>query len=497
MFGLPKKLERYSLPLLTAAWLFLIIGLILLGISPISDSDVFMHLALGREFFRNGSLPLTDPFIVSQFRDWAAWHEWGGYALMYLVYSLLGYAGLIGLKLFLAGSALFPSYRALRKSDLLTSWPQFLICLCGVIALGLRFSARTSLIADALLALTIAIVLADSQSGSSSRKIWLLPPLILLWINVHSSFPLAWAALGIWIISCFVARGWGEMKRAVLVFIVCVLVPLLNPQGLEGVLAPFRVLRLKQEYMQHLILEWNPTFSPSMLGFMETWLFAAFLILSSLLILISLKQGMVRQKIIYAFLAVFLVALGFSANRFIPGVVFGLILVTCSIPIRTRALGIKLNSCLAIISLSFVFFILSGQYRRAGLPHQIGVGVDYRVFPNEETIQIIKNMVGDGPLRNDFYFGCYLAWMLDGQPKIFVHGYVTDMRVLQEHFSGFGQSREHFDLDAQKWGTGGVLLRRDSRSSKLFELLSEHPRWFSAATDEASILFLPRASRVQ
>lgn len=476
--------------LLKSTWLFLVIGLILLGISPITDSDVFMHLALGRELFRSGALPVVDPFIVSQFRDWTTWHEWGGYALIYSLYSLLGYAGLTALKLSLVGGALYPSFRALRRTDAVFSWPQLIIFFCGVVALGFRFSERTSLIGDVLLTLSIAVVLMDWNREVHSKKVWFLPLIVIVWTNVHASFPLAWGVVIIWMFSSLITNGWQRSKAAIPVAIACFAAPLLNPRGIGGVIAPFSFLGFKQEFLQKLVSEWRPTFDGSTLGFVEIWFFGLFLILSTLLILLSLKQGQVRQKTVYVLLAVFLIALGISANRFIPTAILGLILISNSVPVRVPSVGIRASAVLSIFSLGFVVLILSGHYVRVGMPHQLGVGVDYRVFPNEETIDRIVHAHSKGPIRNDFYFGCYLAWMLDGQRKIFVHGYVTDMRVLQEFFSGVGASRENFDLDASRWGTGAILLERSAVTVKYLEILKDHPDWRIAAIDDASLLFL-------
>jgi hypothetical protein len=489
---LPGTSDTLAQAFVKSAWFFLVIGLILIGISPITDSDVFMHLALGRDFFKSGSLPTVDPFIVSQFRDWTTWHEWGAYALFYSVYSLLGYAGLTALKLVLVGIALFPAFRWIRKSNLLSSWPQFLISFCGVIALGLRFSERTSLFGDALLALTIAIILTDWQSEVLLRKIWFLPLLIFFWVNLHGSFPLAWVVVTIWMCSYLLNRDWIGVKARMPVVIACFGAPFLNPHGFEGVVSPFNFLSFKQEFLQKFVFEWKPTFGASSAIFMEVWFFGLFLFLSFLLILVSFKQGPFRNKIIYVLLAAFLVALGFSANRFIPTAILGLTLIISSIPIRMPLVGIKRSICLWTISLGFIALLVSGHYLRAGMPHQIGIGIDHRIFPTDKTIDAIKKAPGVGPVRNDFYFGCYLAWMLDGQRKIFIHGYVTDMRVLQEYYSGVGTSREKFDLDVNKWGTRGVLLDRNSMSLSYFNILKEHPNWYAAAVDDASVLFVPK-----
>ena len=93
--------ERLLVFLAVAAAAFVV------ALGPISDGDIYWHLAAGREMVQRGTLLHVDPFTVSAAgRPWLDVH-WLFQLAAFAVYSVFGFAGLAVAKaLLVAGGAL-------------------------------------------------------------------------------------------------------------------------------------------------------------------------------------------------------------------------------------------------------------------------------------------------------------------------------------------------------------------------------------------------------
>src|ERR1044071_10162678 len=62
---------------------------------PISDPDFWWHLRTGQYIVETRSIPYTDMFSTLRFGSEWVTHEWLSEVLVYTVFRLLGYGGLI------------------------------------------------------------------------------------------------------------------------------------------------------------------------------------------------------------------------------------------------------------------------------------------------------------------------------------------------------------------------------------------------------------------
>jgi hypothetical protein len=240
-------------------WSFLIATFFLLGVSPIRHDDVFMYLSMGREFFKTGGFPDVDPFIWSSSpSSWNVLHAPGGFLLYYLSFLGLGWLGLTLVKITAAALAWAPSFVAVwtrHKTSLL----HYMIFLTALIAFSSRYAERTSLFGDMLVAFSLAVAVLDWQGVR--RVAWSLPVILLVWVNLHGSFPLGWMICGLWLVSFAVAGDLHGAARRLPVFVVSLVVTLFNPQGLKGVMMPFQFSKFQTQFLREFILEWQPTFT--------------------------------------------------------------------------------------------------------------------------------------------------------------------------------------------------------------------------------------------
>lgn len=474
-----------------AAWISLGIIFVLFGYVPLRDSDTFMYLALARNFFAQGHFATSDPFIIpAPGTDWEIMHSWASYIFYYFGYVVAGFAGVTILKILIAAAAYAPSLRWMQRRERWFSPVQFAVFLVGLIAFSIRFSERASLIGDMCTVLTMAVLLGDWEGSKKMR--WWLPVLAVVWANFHGSFPLLWVLGLIWLGAYVLIGEWrGALERAP-ALVASAFTPLLNPDGWNGVTYPFRFMTFKRQFLDGLTLEWLPTFSKGMVRFHETWFFLAFLILVALVMAWNLFEGFTKRKVLYFALFALLMVMALRANRFIPSAIMGLTLITAAVPFRREWRERKLTAAaMAFTGLAFIGVQWSGQYWHAGAPLRFGSGVETRVFPEEKTVQVLRE-APPGNVWNSFYFGCFLAWVLEEKKPFMIHGFVSDVSLFQRFFSGIAISQKAFDEQAAKHGLTAVLAQKAPFSLPLINVLVEHTGWRVGSEDEVSILFLKR-----
>src|SRR5205807_2211441 len=111
--------------------------------------------------------------------------------------------------------------------------------------------SRPFLITFVCLALTMAIL-------ETGRRLWLLPPLFLIWANCHGGFFMGWLVLGAYAAEALVMRirkkPAGGNASLWLAFAGCLLASGMNPNG-------YRVIRILSFYRSSGIqtdnLEWQ------------------------------------------------------------------------------------------------------------------------------------------------------------------------------------------------------------------------------------------------
>jgi len=165
-----------------------------LSLFPIQSEDLFMYLALAREYFRNGSFPSSDPFLLAETNSWTILHQWLSYILFYGIYSLGGYAAIIVTKVALIlGTLSIPLLWVRKNWAAVFFWS--LSVLIGALAMSFRLVERTSIFSDIFVTLIIGILIKEIESPS--RWKYILPLIFLFWVNLHPGFPTGWALCGL------------------------------------------------------------------------------------------------------------------------------------------------------------------------------------------------------------------------------------------------------------------------------------------------------------
>ncbi len=209
----------------------------------LGDGDTGWHIRTGEYVLDHFALPPTDPFsFTMEGRVWFAW-EWLADLILAVVYRLDGLEGVVLLTAAMIGAASLGMLRFLLWSRVNI----FLAMMAMLMVSGVTTShwlARPHMFTWVFFLATLWLLEADRRKNS--RRVWLLVPLVALWVNIHGGFmalllSVAVFGFGVGLEQLFAERrdakdsfrfripaGW---LRYGLVFAACMAATLINPYG--------------------------------------------------------------------------------------------------------------------------------------------------------------------------------------------------------------------------------------------------------------------------
>lgn len=476
--GISKKL----------VWVFVALFILSVSLFPLMSEDLFMYLAIAREYFKTGSFPATDPFLYSipNFQ-WTIMHQWLGYLVFYGLYVLGDFDLIIVLKsLFITAVYCFPLWR-LRKSSQAT-WVWGLSVLIAVGAMSFRMMERTSFFSDFFIVAVLNILMAEKLKPS--RWKYILPVIFLFWVNLHPGFPIGWFLCGLFL---FVnVRDWktAEYRKLAGLVLVSVLVCFINPRGVDGFLYPFNFMQNEGKIYRNFYFEWMPTLHPLYREASQTYYIFALAALNLVLLFFARKQ-----KPYFEFLAsAFFIFYGFYAIRFVPSYCFAIVTLNASLALRIQYPKISfkyLNLALAMVALVWTVKNVGWGYETISGHRDFGLGMDPHIVP-ERAAKLLDQSGLKANIYNSHLYGSYLAWAWEGHRKLLYHGFVTDTNFFMNEMLMFGVGRAQFDNQVQKFNIGAFFLDRFKGNESLVNILINHPDWQLAYKDEGALIFIKK-----
>ena len=413
----PAAAPRWLRPVILALSAFALMGWFS---TEVSDPDTWWLLKSGQYIWQNHKLPVPDPFAYTTYmgqpafpgeehmRDFDLTHEWLSEVVFYLVYAgggfaglvlfraalLTGFCGAVGLVAFHRSKGF---YRALGA-----------VFLAASIADKFR-SDRPFLIGFLLLALVMAAL-------EYRRWLWALPPMFVVWANMHGGFFLGWAPLGACCAEALFLRWRGrplaDERRLWLVSAASILASGLNLNG-------FRAVTILSTYqnsaLQMSLWEWQHTalWPPEMFGVL---LFAG-----AAALLWARSQARVSDWLLFLVFA----AAGIEVVRNV--ILIGLIapiVIARYIPWK-RAVPVLAEFLVAVLVL-------------AGAGAQIARGSAFQFhaaewrYPAKAADFLLAHHVSE-PMFNTYAYGGYLMWRLWPQERVFIDGRALNESVFLDY----------------------------------------------------------------
>jgi hypothetical protein len=245
----------HTLRRLAPELLFIILAIGLpfgLGTAPriFRDGDVSWQVAAGRWIIDHGKIPTTDPFSYTAFgRPWVAM-EWLSQILYGAAYNKAGYAGLA---IVVAGAAIalfsiIYFHLERRVSPIAVT----ITLLIVATAVGPFFLARPHVLAWPFVACWTILLLHAAERGSPP-PLW-TTLLLVIWTNLHASYPLALIIEGAIGFDAVMNSKWRTLPQWLLFGTASVLALMLNANGVAGLRQPFETSSLA---MLPYITEWG------------------------------------------------------------------------------------------------------------------------------------------------------------------------------------------------------------------------------------------------
>jgi len=304
---------------------FVVIFTVLFISIVLSDPDYFWHLSAGQFIWEHKALPSVDVFSYTFANKPWVLHEWLFEVILFGVYSLLGG---VSVKLFTATfttATVLVAY-GIAKRLLGKPYWAFFLALIFFYQIVPNTSPRPQLVTFLLFAIFLRI-LVDFKYFADVRKLWLLPVLMVIWVNSHGGY-----VAGLVLLLLFVASEWlmfvllqlrdaiqkQRLKKLTIIAVVTIVATLLNPYFIDHWIYPFTVMNM--DASQNIITEWR---SPDFHTF--RWKFFLLLVFGALTAAIYSEK---RPDFTEIVLSVFFISAAFISIRHAPISVLGILFFT-------------------------------------------------------------------------------------------------------------------------------------------------------------------------
>ena len=159
----------------------------------LSDGDIGWHIRNGQEILRSHSLPSTDSFSSTMNgKPWFAW-EWLYDALIGGIYNVSGLNGVVAVSALLIAVTFLTAFRTMLR-DGANHLVALLLLLLAVSASMIHALARPHLVSWLFVVVWFAVLdREEGNHGSTLNRLFWLPVLMLLWVNLHGGFLLGFA----------------------------------------------------------------------------------------------------------------------------------------------------------------------------------------------------------------------------------------------------------------------------------------------------------------
>ncbi len=340
----------------------------------------------------------------------------------------------------------------------------------------------------------------------TNSSILLFSLLMILWVNLHSSFPLGIMLLGIFLLGEAIDEYYNirsikglvkdsRLKKLLFLLIIFVSITLVNPYGIDI----WRDMWANASIGQKRSTEWQPTIMNNFVGYC--------LVISIVISTIILKYSKRRMTITDGLLLLSFLYIAFKANRMILwwGVVSAPILAAhfCSIePVWKRISGPEKKAesskseseCLPLNILFLIIMVITAISFLPWLrPYHPIKSVRAFIHPKTNPVEIVNYIKREnlkGNMYNDINWGSYLIWILWPEYKVFADNrlHLVPEEIWKDcedvHY-GLGNWGKILD----KYKISFVVLSKED-NKRTIEFMKDSPAWKEVYEDEVGAVIV-------
>ena len=429
--------------------IFVLLGSFLIHNFDTIGQDIGRHLKVGEIIWQTKEVPKTNLFSFTEPEFPFINHHWLSEVIFFAIFSYLGLTGLIIVKTALALVVFSLLFFVARKYS--KFWPLFISSLLSIFIFIQRTEVRPEIFSFVILSFFL-FALFKVKYEQEYRFLWLLPILQLFWVNLHIYF-----FIGPFLVLAFLADrlingDYANIKKTTAVLLLTLAATLINPNGIQGMILPFKVLN---EYGYSIIENQTLFFLADFGGFLPS-VFIFKLSVAVLIFSLILTAKKTRQRTFEIIILAFFVYAGFRILRNLP--LYALVSFPVLAILLTDIQGFiekrwpsdrkRLNdfskALLSSLLVLLIFLVANNSYYRFMEVSRVsGFSV-----PNglERAVDFVKQNKIKGPMFNNFDIGGYLIWQLYPQEKVFV-----DNRPEAYSVKFFNEIYKPMQEDKKKW----------------------------------------------
>ena len=229
-----------------------------------SDADFWFYLKTGEYILTTGSIPRTELWSFTFHGNPYIAHGWLSGVIFYVLYMWVGPKIMICLFALLVAIAFWIAFKRANSHPYIAGVAALVAVWASMPNIGVRPRVFSILLTSIYLAL-----LSRLARGVKERWIWVLIPLMTLWVNLHGGFFIGLMLIGLTAVGLVIDYWAGvledpstlrsRLRVLAILFVGCVLAGLLNPYGLTPYTQP--IVLLRSSLWQDLIVDWlSPDF---------------------------------------------------------------------------------------------------------------------------------------------------------------------------------------------------------------------------------------------
>lgn len=476
--------------------LFLVVFLYLsfyAGKGLLNDGDTGYHIRAGEYIIENLTIPKNDIFSFhSPPIPWTA-HEWLSEVIMAIIHKISGLTGVVIFFSFLIALTYSILFKILKsyKGNIFISLILIILVLSSS---QIHWLARPHIFS--LLIMTIWYFILDQFQSNNRNYLYLLPLIMLIWVNLHGGYMSGFILLGIYLFGNLVnmlfsdrmKELWAKkVKTLTLALIACLLVSLINPYGYHILIFPFK-LTTNKFIMDNVHEFLSPNFHQPMV-------FTVMLFLMITLFAISKKS----LNFIELLLVLVFTYMSLYSIRHVPlfAIIVSPILLRHSEDLLKNIKGRFADFLEKRSSRIYKIDSLSGGYLwiflafMAVIIGYLSGSIDYKFNEKMKPVaatEFLKRERIEGNMFNNDEMGDYIIYAAWPQYKVFFDG--------RSDMYGAERMKEYFKISRVQLGWDEVIEKYNidliiyNANSPLSLFLMERKDWHLIYADEVANIFV-------
>lgn len=456
-------------------------------LTPVHNGNIFWHLRNGEDILETLSIRTQDPFTHTEHGSTWVQQEWLAEVSFALAWKYTGEAGLIFLKALLVTAAVFLTVMAARRKG--ASVPvTILVAIAWFSVCHARWIVRPHVFT--ILYFSLYLFLLSGKQRSLLQSLLLFLPLQVLWVNTHAGFVMGPFLLFLPVLDRCRKNAWMEAAKKLILPFSAQLVSGIHPNGYRSL--EYLPSFLSQPLFRETIREWwspfDPRYQPEQAISRTALLLLVMLAATIVLVFVFRKRaslsgivGVALLSVASLFAARNIELLSLAAIAWISPIIRGRVRVWIPAGVLT---------CAAVLP-----FVL-GVPREVGPPRQIGLHVDWDIYPvefadfmDEHPALLESTVFNTNEISGylEYRFGEDLLLYMDGRcllyPESFYEEYLLLAKADSTHALGQLRTIQHrgIDLAIFDWPDEG-------RSSAW--LLSRLPGWAPLFWDDLTVVYV-------